>query len=502
MYSNSSKACGPDMLAPRVLQELAPSIAPFLTELFNRSYRAGVMPEDWRDANVVSAYKKGKKTLAVNYRPISLTCICCKLFEHVMVHHIMGHAGKHNILYALQHGFRGKLSCETQLIEFCHDLVVNCHEGHQTDALVMDFSKAFDKVGHERLLEKVTRYGVTGRTHRWIQNFLSNRKQRVVLDGEQSDTVPVTSGVPQGSVLGPCLFLLYINDLAQGLDSTVRLFADDTIAYMVIDNSSDGSRLQQDLDRLAHWEDVWQMQFHPEKCQVLRVSKKTKANTISHSYTLHGHTLEVVDNVKYLGVTLSGDLKWNKHVSNIVKKANSTLAMLKRNVRIPSKTVKSAAYTALVRPHLEYCSSVWDPSTKCLKDQIEKVQRRSARWVFNKYKQGPDITTGPSKMISILGWPLLTTRRKIARLTFLYKMANKHVLMTYNSLLLPYPYLTKSMPAGAFAYVPLDKMPHRVYYISSFLPNTVADWNLLPETLLATVTSPESFKTSVSDVVV
>ena len=365
----------------------------------------------------------------------------------------------------------------------------------------MDFSKAFDKVGHKRLLEKVTRYGITGRTHRWIENFLSNRKQRVVLDGEQSDTVPVTSGVPQGSVLGPCLFLLFINDLAQGLDSTVRLFADDTIAYMVIGNGSDASHLQQDLDRLAHWEDLWQMQFHPEKCQVLRVSKKLKANTLNHNYTLHGHTLEVVNNVKYLGVTMSGDLKWNTHVSNIVKKANSQLAMLKRNVRVPSKSVKSAAYTALVRPHLEYSSSVWDPSTKCLKTKIEKVQRRSARWVCNKYKQGKD-TTGPTQMMSILGWPPLEARRKMARLTLLYKMANGKVLMTYRSLLTPYPYLTKSIPAGTYAYVPMDKMPLKVYYNSSFFPNTVADWNLLPEELLATVDSLETFKSSVSKVVV
>ena len=228
-----------------------------------------------------------------------------------MVHHIMKHAQEHNILYALQHGFRSMLSCETQLTEFYHDLVSNCHGGHQTDVLVMDFSKAFDKVGHERLLEKITRYGITGHTQRWIRQFLSDRKQTVVLDGEQSSAVPVTSGVPQGSVLGPCLFLLYINDVAQGLDSTVRLFADDTIAYMVIGATADATRLQQDLDRLAHWEDLLQMQFHPEKCQVLRVTKKTKANVLNASYTLHGHMLEVVDHVK----SLEGHPLWRPQVA-------------------------------------------------------------------------------------------------------------------------------------------------------------------------------------------
>ena len=226
---------------------------------------------------------------------------------------------------------------------------------------------------------------------------------------------------------------------------------------------------------------------------------KTKANTISHSYTLHGHTLEVVDHAKYLGVTLSGNLKWDRHITNCTNKANSTLAMLKRNVRVPSKNVKSAAYKALVRPHLEYCSTVWDPSTKCLKNKIEKVQRRSARWVCNKYRYGPN-TTGPTEMLKTLDWPLLETRRKIARLCLLYKMANDLVLMSYRSLLLPYPYTTKSMPAHA--YVPLDKMPRKVYFSSSFFPHTIAEWNSLPAELIATSPSLESFKTSVWSVVV
>ena len=241
------------------------------------------------------------------------------------------------------------------------------------------------------------------------------------------------------------------------------------------------------------------MQFHPEKCQVLRVSKKSRSNTLNHSYTLHGHTLEVVDHAKYLGVTISGNLKWDRHISNITKKANSSLAVLKRNVRVPSKVVKSAAYKALVRPHLEYCSTVWDPNTKCLKDKLEMVQRRSARWVFNKYRCGLN-TTGPTEMISILGWPLLETRRRIARMCLIYKMRENLTLMSYCSLLKPYPYVTQGMPAHAF--VPLDKMPHRVYYSTSFFPRSVAEWNSLPADLFTSVTSLESFKTSVRAVVV
>ena len=476
-------------MSPRLLG-LTTTIAPILTDIFNRSYRSGVMPDDWREANVVPAYKKGKKTLAENYRPISLTCICCKLFEHCMVKHIMNHNDKHGILYEFQHGFRSKLSCETQLLEFYHDLCSNCYEGHQTDALVMDFSKAFDKVGHKRLLEKVTRYGITGATRRWIETFLADRKQRVVLEGQQSSVAPVTSGVPQGSVLGPCLFLLFIKDLAEGIEGSVRLFADDTIAYMVVDNLSDAARLQRDLDRLERWEDLWQMEFHPGKCQVLRVTTKRKVNVVEASYSLRGHTLEVVDNARYLGVTVSGDLKWNRHITKVVNKANSTLACLKRNVKVPCKEVKAAAYTALVRPHLEYAASVWDPppskdrKTKGLANKLEMVQRSSARWVFSKYRYGPN-TTGPTEMISQLGWPLLSTRRYVSRLCLMFKMHRGMVRMQYSSLLVPHPYdLHEHHP---YAFVSLDRSPLKLYFSNSFFPRTVTQWNSLDANLFPPV---------------
>ena len=459
--------------------------------MFNRSYSSGVVPQDWRDANVTAVYKKGKKTVAANYRPISLTSICCKLFEHVITRQVMNHAEEHNILYNMQHGFRSGLSCETQLVEFIHDLSRNCYQGHQTDVLVMDFSKAFDKVGHDRLLSKLTHYGITGHTHEWIRGWLTNRRQRVVIDGESSDLVHVTSGVPQGSVLGPCLFLLFINDLAEDLESIVRLFADDTIAYLTIDSQSDANRLQKDLDRLATWGINWQMEFHPEKCQVLRVTKKLKPS-FSGSYLLNGHQLEIVDKAKYLGVTIQSDLRWDTHVTNITNKANSTLAVLKRNVRVSSKTIKASAYKALVRPHLEYCSSVWDPPTKKLSNQVEMVQRRSARWVNSNYRTGPN-TTGPSKMIKDLEWPPLETRRQNARLCLMYKMANNLVNSTYRSLLTPYPYSTKNMPSHAF--VPLDLIPTKQYFSSSYFPRTVQEWNSLP-TSTAQAPSLEAFKAS------
>ena len=201
----------------------------------------------------------------------------------------MCHADNNNILYDLQHGFRKKLSCETQLIEFIDDITNNLDNGQHTDCLIMDFSKAFDKVSHSLLTHKLQHYGITGKTNNWIKSFLCERTQRVLIEGEASDSIDVESGVPQGSVLGPSLFLFYINDMPENIKSTVRLFADDTIAYITV--TSDDNTLQEDLDKLALWE-KWMMTFHPDKCQVLSVTKNR--TPIIKDYLLHSHTLEHV----------------------------------------------------------------------------------------------------------------------------------------------------------------------------------------------------------------
>ena len=232
-------------------------IAPIFTILFSKSVTTGIVPSDWRTVHVSPVYKKGQNYNPENYRPISLTCICCKLLEHLIVKHIMSHADTHNILYPLQHGFRTGRSCETQLREFIDDVTLNMENGKQTDILVLDFSKAFDKVSHPLLLHKLHNYGIQRELNSWIQNFLSNRKQAVVLKGDKSDYVAVESGVPRGSVLGPSLFLYYINDINDiptGLSSTIRLFADDTIACLAIKSNRDALTLQQDLDKLSNWE--------------------------------------------------------------------------------------------------------------------------------------------------------------------------------------------------------------------------------------------------------
>ena len=249
---NVHKASGPDGLNARVLKECSNEISPILALIYNESLARGEVPDEWRQANVSPVFKKGEKYDAANYRPVSLTCICCKTLEHILVSNINKHIALDSILADCQHGFRSQRSCETQLVQFVHDIISNLdgavNRGHkQTDLIIMDFAKAFDKVPHRRLLHKLEYYGIRGSTHKWINSWLSGRTQQVVLDGQASDPVPVLSGVPQGSVLGPVLFLLFINDLPDNIRSSVRLFADDCVLYRNIHSLQDCLTLQEDL---------------------------------------------------------------------------------------------------------------------------------------------------------------------------------------------------------------------------------------------------------------
>ena len=229
----------------------------------------------------------------------------------------------------------------------------------------------------------------------------------------------VISGVPQGTVLGPILFLLYINDLPGGVvNSTARLFADDCIVYRSIRNVHDAILLQNDLNSIAEWELTWEMKFNIDKCFIMR-SGRARQNII-HQYTLHDQPLVETESAKYLGITLTPGLKWNKHTNSITNKANSMLGILRRNLIISSHTVKTHAYQALVRPHIEYASSVWDPHTQCNTRKLEMVQRRAARYVCNLWHNTSSVT----EMVNQLGWDSLAKRRQNSRLCAFYKLTH------------------------------------------------------------------------------
>ena len=353
------KANGPDDIPTRLIKDTASEIAEVVYFLFNQSYNLSQLPTEWCKANVVPIFKKGAKQDPNNYRPVSLTVALCKVMEHVIYRSIMQHSEHNNILYSKQHGLRRNHSCETQLLLTIEDLGKNLDEGYEVDLQIFDFSKASDKVPHQRLLSKLNYYGIQGKTLAWINFWLTERIQRVVVDGEASSFVKVNSGVPQGTVLGPLMFLLFINDIHENLDSTLRLFADDALLYRSINTMNDTIILQNDIDKLVSWSKTWQMQFNVTKCHTMKISRKKEPVLID--YYINGQKLSPVKNHPYLGVMLSNDLRWNSHVENIVAKANKSLGFVRRNLYPCSERTKRSAYVTIVRPNLEYATAVWDP---------------------------------------------------------------------------------------------------------------------------------------------
>ena len=244
----------------------------------------------------------------------------------------------------------------------------------------MDFAKAFDKVPHRRLLHKLAYYGIRGFTHKWINSWLSGRTQQVDLDGQASEPVPVLSDVPQRLVLGPIMFLIFINDLPDNIRSSVCLFADDCVLYRNIYSIQDCLTMQKDLTSLGHWEADWQMKFNVSKCHSMKVTRHQHHKHILFDYSLDNQALENVQLAKYLGITISDNMDWGQHISEISSKATKTLGFLRRNFAFAHKSTKEVAYKTLVRPKLEYAVPIWSPYSKLQINQVEKVQRTAARW--------------------------------------------------------------------------------------------------------------------------
>ena len=290
--------------------------------------------------------------------------------------------------------------------------------------------------------------------------------------GAKSDPGPVVSGVPQGTVLGPLLFLLFINDLPDQLACKTRLFADDCIVYTQIRSIRDSQKLQSDLDRLAIWEKTWGMEFHPQKCSILSVTKAKSPKKFM--YKLKGHILENTPTAKYLGVHLTSDLNWNFHIDKITKKANSVLGFVKRNMNNCSKETKSLAYKALIRPHVEYCCAVWSPFSAKSKHKLEMVQRRAARYATNRYHNTSSVTS----MLTDLNWNTLESRRSKSQLVMFFKILNDIVDIRASDYLTPAYGRTRSNHSKKFR---LFSSRTDTFKFSFFL--RIVSWNSLPSLL-------------------
>ena len=250
-----------------------------------------------------------------------------------------------------------------------------------------------------------------------------NRRQKVIIECEESDSVPVTSGVPQGSVLGPNLFLVYTTDLPDDIVSQLRVFAYDTAIYLTFENKRDSDKLQRELNRLQTLDARWDIEINPPKCQVLRVpSSRTPLQT---QYILHGQVLGAVSSARYLGVDISSNLSCNTHADKITANANRSSAFIKRNTKTKSPKIREMAYQSLVRLQLEYASAVWDPHTKDKTNKVEMVKRRAARWTLSDNAGTISVTSLQFQ----LNWQTLEDRRSVARLCLFYNIVNGLVIV-------------------------------------------------------------------------
>ena len=382
------KSAGPDEMYPRVLKETAEVIAPVIKTIFDTSFNTGKLPEVWKRGTICAIHKKGPRNVCDNYRPVSLTSIICKTMESIIRDHIMEYLMSNNLISKHQYGFLPKRSTTQQLLKIMDDWSEKLEKDQTIEAVYLDFKKAFDTVPHCRLINKLNSYGITGRLKNWIKAFLTNRTQEVRINSAKSSPSYVSSGVPQGSVLGPVLFVIFINDLPSKLSSQSYLFADDTKIYRtIIQNSYDNDITQKDLIELQKWSNKWLLEFHPSKCKRLHISRNKPDNRIVELYLNDNRnrgarvTIETVHKHTDLGIVVDDRLKFDDHINSIVNKANQMMGIISRMFTNLDKDIFLPLYKTMVRSKLEYGQSVWAPYL--LKDirKLEAVQRRATKKV-------------------------------------------------------------------------------------------------------------------------
>ena len=470
MNLKPNKAPGVDGIIPRILIENAENLTEVLETILQESLQTGIVPLEWKKANVTAIFKKGLKELASNYRPISLTSHLCKIMESIIKDCIMKHLTDRSLINTTQHGFWPKRSCLTNLLEFLEYVTKYVDSGYPIDVIYLDFQKAFDKVPHQRLLQKIKALGIDGEIYAWIKNWLLGRLQRVVLNGVNSRWIPVTSGVPQGSVLGPLLFLIYINDIDESISSGILKFADDTKLYATVATKKEVAQLKEDLIHICNWSQEWLMLFNNDKCKVMHMGVR---NT-SVEYYMNGIKLEDIEEEQDLGIIVQNNLKCAKQCAKAVKQANKTLGIIKRTFRHLNQQILLLLFKSLVRPHLEYCVQAWRPHLQKDIDLIEGVQRRATKLIPSlKVKSYQD-------RLQILKLPTLENRRLRGDMIEVFKLLTGFTDVQYTKFF----QLGSTLTRGHSLKLHKNACIHdfRKYFFSH---RVIEVWNRLPEHVIS-----------------
>lgn len=472
-----SKASGPDNVTHSLLKEAAPVIAKPLSRLFTKSLQTGKFPKTWKEANVCPVYKKGDPHNCNNYRPISLLSCTGKLFERCVFKYLFNYLRDNNLLSVDQSGYIPGDSTVCQLTTLYNNICKALDDKNSVQFVFFDLSKAFDRVWHEGLLYRLELFGVRGKLLSWFQNYLSDRRQRVVLGGKFSKWQTIEAGVPQGSVLGPLLFLIYIDDLAKLITSSKKLFADDTCVYKILKSEQDFRVLCHDMDNIGGWETDSAQKFNSDKTKGLLITLKQTEPYAEEQLTFKNQPVKTANHHKHLGVTFSTNATWYEHILTICRTASKRIDILRGLKYKLSRQALQTIYFSFVRPTFEYADVVWGhaPRHQLYYDLLEKLQLEAARIVT-----GTNRSISRTKLYEETGWEPLSTRREKHRLILFYKMVN-NIAPQHLSNLLPEVNQSVYNLRNSGSYTP--PFCRTETYRQSFIPATTRDWNSLPTDL-------------------
>ena len=455
------------------LKKTCNSIAKPLCIPFNKSLNESTYPAQWKEAIVMPLFKKGEPNNPSNYRPISLLSCVGKLMERIVYKHLYNHLLANKLIYSNQSGFLKGHSTVAQLIDIFDQITKGIDEKKLTCMVFCDISKAFDRVWHTGLLFKLKQNGFDGNLLNWIKSYLGSRTQKVVVGASISQTLELNAGVPQGSVLGPLFFLVYVNDIVKHLQCTARLFADDTSLSCTTSNIYNIEIvLNRDLQVISNWAKQWLVDFNPHKTVAMLFSSH---HAVPQPHVLFNNVpVNFVENHKHLGLTLSSNGKWHEHITNIVKSSSKILGIMRKIKYTVSRKTLNQIYISHLRPLLEYACVVWDGCALYEKEMLNKIQNEAARIVTGLTK-----SVSLSNLYSEINWHSLAERRKYLKLIHMYKIHNG-LCPDYLQNLLPATVYQQSARnlRNANDYVIVTRRTE--LYSRSFIPSAIDLWNNLP----------------------